>query len=367
LLRWWLQTGRGIEVVSEFELRAALAEGFTPDRILVNGPAKHHWLPRLPLQGLSVNFDSQSELKPLLPIARKLKWRVGVRVCTRQETDPENPGLPTQFGFLPDEAVRVCRALKRQRTPPQIVHFHLRTNVPSPECYGRAIREVAEVCNAAGVSPAFLDVGGGVPPSHTLSREGVPFDADWRRVRGSRREKGQGGAGLAPGRFVGVEGCARLGGILADAAKLFPGLREVWLENGRMISAGSGVLVVQVLDVKERGGARQLICDGGRTMNALVSTWEEHELLPLPDRGGRSVPTPVFGPTCMAFDQLACRSMPRSLRPGDHLIWFEAGAYHVPWETRFSHGHAAVAWHDERGLRLVRKHQEFHQWWRQWH
>ena len=45
LLRWWCEQGRPIEVVSEFELRAALAEGFTPQNILVNGPAKHHWLP----------------------------------------------------------------------------------------------------------------------------------------------------------------------------------------------------------------------------------------------------------------------------------------------------------------------------------
>ena len=58
LLRWWRAQGRPIEVVSEFELRAALAEGFAPENILVNGPAKHHWLPQFDLRGLSVNFDS---------------------------------------------------------------------------------------------------------------------------------------------------------------------------------------------------------------------------------------------------------------------------------------------------------------------
>ena len=46
LLRWWREQGHGIEVVSEFELRAALAEGYSPENILVNGPAKHHWLPQ---------------------------------------------------------------------------------------------------------------------------------------------------------------------------------------------------------------------------------------------------------------------------------------------------------------------------------
>ena len=69
--------------------------------------------------------------------------------------------------------------------------------------------------------------------------------------------------------------------MLRRSAKQFPGLQSIWLENGRFISAGSGILVVKILDAKERRGLRQLICDGGRTMNALTSLWEQHALLPL--------------------------------------------------------------------------------------
>ena len=58
--------------------------------------------------------------------------------------------------------------------------------------------------------------------------------------------------------------------------------------------------------------------------------------------------------------------MPRSLRADDHLIWLEAGAYHIPWETRFSHGHAAVLWHDEKGLHPARERQSFENFWGQW-
>lgn len=340
LLRWWRGRGGDIEVVSEFELRAALTEGFTPERILVNGPAKHHWLPKLPLRGLSVNFDSVAELKALLPLAKKLDWRVGLRICTSEEFDPENPKLPTQFGFTPDEAATGLKLLKRAGVELQIAHFHLRTNVASPEIYERAIREVAEMCRAGKVPPKFLDIGGGLPPGHTFSRNGDVFDAGWRK-----------------------QGLAKFAAMLANSAKLFPDLREIWLENGRFLSAASGVLVVKVLDVKERRGVRQLICDGGRTMNALVSNWEQHELLTLPERKGSRALTAVCGPTCMAFDQLALRPLPRAIRAGDHLVWMEAGAYHLPWETRFSHGHAAVAWHDEGELRIARERQDFEEWW----
>jgi diaminopimelate decarboxylase len=374
LLRWWRGQGRPIEVVSEFELRAALAEGFAPRDILINGPAKHHWLPRLcrvvrgagfslardlttisglmaglrtmpetgapSLRNLSINFDSVAELAALLPLAKKLNWRCGLRSNTGEEFDPENPQFPTQFGFTPDEAAPALIELRRAKMELATVSFHLRTNVPSAQIYQRAIAQVAEVCRAAKMSPQFLDVGGGLPVRHVLTRGGKVFDGEF-----SLRAFAE---------------------MLRQSVKQFPGLREIWLENGRFVTAGSGVLVVKIVDVKERRGLRQLICDGGRTMNALTSLWEQHRVLWLPGRTGAEVLTAVQGPTCMAFDQLGRIPLPRSLRPGDHLAWLDAGAYHLPWETRFSHGHAAVWWHDERGLRRVRERQSFEIYWGQW-
>ncbi len=340
LLRWWRGQGRPIEVVSEFELRAALAEGFTPQDILVNGPAKHHWLPRHELRELSVNFDSPAELDALLPLAKKLNWRCGVRINTSEEFDPENPQFPTQFGFSPDEAVAALKKLLRAKVRVETASFHLRTNLPSAQIYQRALAEVAEVCRAAKFGPQFLDLGGGLPVRHVLTRGGKVFDGEF--------------------------GLGAFAETLRQSVKLFPNLREIWLENGRFVSASSGVLVVRILDVKERRGLRQLVCDGGRTMNALTSLWEQHKILSLPGHAGAEVLTAVHGPTCMAFDQLARIPLPRSLRAGDHLVWLEAGAYHIPWETRFSHGHAAVLWHDENGLRVVRERQSFENFWGQW-
>ena len=111
---------------------------------------------------------------------------------------------------------------------------------------------------------------------------------------------------------------------------------------------------------------RSLICDGGRAMNALISTWENHGLLWLPGRAGEECLTTVNGPTCMAFDQLSRRLLPRALQPGDHLVWLDAGAYHLPWETRFSHGLAGVLWHDDGQTRVAREPESFELWWGAW-
>ena len=58
LLQAWRRQGRSIEVVSEFELLASLDTGVSPQRILLNGPAKHRWLPQHAIPGMRVNFDS---------------------------------------------------------------------------------------------------------------------------------------------------------------------------------------------------------------------------------------------------------------------------------------------------------------------
>ncbi len=340
LLQWWRRQGRGIEVVSEFEFLAALKEGFPPERILVNGPAKHHWLPRQAVRGLSVNFDSVAEARVLAPLAKKLEWRVGVRLHTSQEFDPEAPEFPTQFGFTAVEAVPAIKQMMRAKVRLEIVHLHLRTNVASAKSYERALGEAAAICRAARFAPKVFDCGGGFPPRHVTTRDGKPVASSF-----DLRE---------------------MAGVYERALRQFPGARELWLENGRWLTARSGVLVVRILDAKTRPYMRHLICDGGRTTNALVSNWEAHELISIPARTGQRCLTTVTGSTCMAFDQLARRPLSRRLRPGDHLLWLDAGAYHLPWETRFSHGLTAVFWHDGRRVRQVRRREGFAQWWGSW-
>lgn len=340
LLDWWRRQGRGIEVVSEFEFLAALDTGFSPEHILLNGPAKHRWLPRNAVAGLTVNFDSLNELNALLPLVKKYDWRVGIRLLTDEEFDPEFRDQPTQFGLSALEAAEAIWILKRAKARLEVVHFHLRTNIASADIYEHAIREVAGLCAHNQFTPSILDCGGGFPPANTQSRDGKAYDAEFN--------------------------LEAMRGFYALATQLLPGLKEIWLENGRYLSAPSGVLVIKVLDVKERRGLRQLICDGGRTMNALVSNWERHKLFAVPKRNGKQVLTAVYGPTCMAFDRLDCLVLPDNIRPGDHLVWMEAGAYHIPWETRFSHGAAAVVWHDGKRLEIARPAQTFADWWGEW-
>ena len=215
LVQWWRKQDRDIEVVSEFEFLAARAEGFAPERILINGPAKHRWLPKHAVAGLNVNFDSVSEARALAPLAKELDWRCGIRFLTSEEFDPEKPEFATQFGLTAAEAVIVIRLLRRAKVRLETAHFHLRTNVASAHIYERAASEVAATCREANFSPRFVDFGGGFPPENV-------------RTRGSKPVNGQ---------FK----LADMVSVYERTLKLFPSAEEIWLENGRWMSARSGV------------------------------------------------------------------------------------------------------------------------------
>lgn len=308
--------GLGIEVVSQFELASALRLGFSPSEILINGVAKHAWLTG-EIRAVNVVFDSLTEAERLAASARKLGWKVGLRVAVSDQRDPDDPSRPAQFGMTADEIGTAVRLLRDHEIGVDILHMHLRSNLPSPELYRRALTELAAVAARHGIAPRVIDLGGGLPEEMIGLDTESRFDLD------------------------------AFAGIVAGIGPLFPGVQAVWLENGRHLLGAAGVLVVTVQDVKRIDGQRFLICDGGRTNQALESDGVGHHVAlvdkPAP-AADRTEPTVVCGPTCMAYDWLFRGAFPADVSIGDRLVYFNAGAYHLSWESRFSHGLCRVLW-----------------------
>ena len=114
-------------------------------------------------------------------------------------------------------------------------------------------------------------------------------------------------------------------------------------------AVGARGVLARAPEVKERDDCRYLICDGGRTNHALAADHGVHRLLLLPPRHGPPILTAICGPTCMTDDLLARIDLPRDVGAGDVIAWMDAGAYHLPWETRFSQPLCAVAWSEGAG------------------
>jgi diaminopimelate decarboxylase len=264
-------------------------------------------------------------VEQLLGVAVAQRWRVGVRCHVPGERDARAAEFGGQFGMGRDEAIVALAMLRDGGADLQSVHFHLGQSRQRPDAYGRGVEFVAGICAAADVQPAVLDCGGGLP---------APDDPECARA---------------------LDGLAA---AVVAAPSLIPSLQEIWLENGRFISARSTALAVRVLDVKERDECRYVICDGGRTNHALAADHGPHALITLPSRLGPPRLTTVCGPTCMTDDRLGRWHLPADLAVGDVIAWRDAGAYHLPWETRFSHGLCAVVWDSGEGSLVVARDRE---------
>jgi diaminopimelate decarboxylase len=330
LAREWLRGGRGIEVVSEPELMTVMGLGCAVDQLLVNGVAKHTWLPRHPIDGLRVHFDSLGEILALASQAVACRWRVGVRCHVPDECDRREPHFSGQFGMSEAEAIAGLHRLRVAGADVQSVHFHIGQRRDSAHAYTRALHHVASVCRAAGFAPRFVDLGGGLPADD---------DAGWPAA---------------------VED---LTAAVQQTPDVFPGVEEAWLENGRFVTHHSALLAVRIVDVKDRADCRYVICDGGRTNQALAADDHPHLLRALVERSGPTRLTTVCGPTCMTDDRLGRFDLPDDSGVDDVLLWFDAGAYHLPWETRFSQGLCAIAWFgpDEQ-LQIARPREPAAQW-----
>jgi len=329
----WLRSGRGIEAVSEFEFAAARAVGATAESLLVNGVAKHTWLHRYDVEHLRVHFDSIREAEALHQQALAQHWRVGIRCHVPDEHDARDSRFGGQFGMTRPEAVHALEWLQSSGLDVRGVHFHLGQGARSLSSCLQSMRYVADVCRGAAFSPEYVDCGGGFrspEPTH-------PGTVDLATAIG----------------WAGSHFGARLS--------------EIWLENGRGVTEASAALVVRVVDVKERPDGRYVICDGGRTNQALAADHGLHPLLVLPHRRGPATLTTIAGPTCMTDDILGRVHLPDDIAEGDLIVWMDAGAYHLPWESRFSQGLCAVVWCDAANqLSLARERETPQQWSSQW-
>lgn len=288
------------------------------------------------IPGLNVHIDSLTEAAQIASWARDFNWRLGLRLHVGEEFDPDEPQFGGQFGMSGSEAREALDLLRGKGLNVSGVHFHLRSNVESADAFRRALSEAALFCDSVKWRPVYIDTGGGLPDPGVTPSANAQYLSD---------------LGLAADEFV-----RKCGSV-----------EEVWMEHGRFLTGRSAVLVVRVLDSKQRPECRYLICDGGRTNHALISDWESHPLHLMPERNGPKVLTTVSGPTCMAFDRLARVDLPSDVAIGDLVVWTHAGAYHLPWETRFSRGLCRIVWCPRSDqLQLVRDEETFNEWWGRW-
>ncbi|MFQ5939275.1 MAG: diaminopimelate decarboxylase [Alphaproteobacteria bacterium] len=307
VVRTLARLGAGADVVSEGELRRALAAGVPAAKIVFSGVGKTEGELALALETgiLQINVESESELEALdnLARARGVKARVALRVNpdveagTHEKITTGRKG--NKFGI---EVERVpglyARAATLSGIEPVGLAVHIGSQVtdlaPFAAAFARIAGLVAEL-RAAGHAVRRLDLGGGLGIAY--GRETPPSPAEYASL---------------------VE------------AVIGPLEAELVLEPGRALVADAGVLVTRVLYVKDGSTRRYVIVDAA--MNDLLrpALYDAyHAIRPVQEAAAEAATAPVdvVGPVCESGDTFAVGRRLPPVRSNDLLVIDSAGAY----------------------------------------
>ena len=302
--------GAGMDVVSEGELRRALAAGVPPERIIFAGVGKTRAEMAYALsQGiLGFNVESAPELRALSDVASGMGRTAHVAIRVNPDVDAKthqkiSTGKSENKFGVPYVHARALYAEGRALPGIRLdgIHMHIGSQITSLDPFRDAfdrLRALVLDLRADGHTIGHLDLGGGL---------GVPY-------RGP-----DGDQPPLPTAYADI--------IRAAVGDL--GLKLI-LEPGRLIVGNAGVLVTRVIYVKQVENRTFTIVDAA--MNDLIrpTLYEaHHDILPVREAGlaAPRLNQDIVGPVCETGDYLALgRDMP-AVAEGDLLAVMTAGAY----------------------------------------
>lgn len=316
IIRTLAALGAGADVVSEGELRRALAAGIPPEKIVFSGVGKTRRELELAIDTgiLQINVESEPELEELnnVALARNSRAVIGLRV--NPDVDANTHAKITtgrkenKFGI---EWTRVHQVLRYAQSLPGIevasIAAHIGSQLTDLQPFRdafRRLRELALALRADGIVLPRLDLGGGL---------GIPYDNQ---------------PSPSPADYAAV--------IRENLGDL--GCRLI-LEPGRMLVGNAGILVSRVIYVKEGATRSFVICDAA--MNDLVrpAMYDAyHAILPVTEAATSAVlqPVDVVGPICESGDTFAKQRRLPPLAKNDLIVFATAGAYGAAMSSTYN-------------------------------
>jgi len=308
VLKTMAALGAGMDVVSEGELRRALAAGVPARKIVFSGVGKTAREMAFALrEGIACfNVESEPELELLSEIASRVGQRASVSIRVNPDVDAKSHAKistgksDNKFGIT---YLRASEVYARAAALPNIdvvgVDMHIGSQITELAPFEKAFTLMAELVvklKAEGHNIRHLDLGGGL---------GVPY-------------RGTNDVPPHPDEYA-----AMVKRTLGHLNLKF------MLEPGRMIVGNAGIMVTRVIYVKENEGKHFVIQDGA--MNDLIRPTlydAYHEILAVDEaRNEQSMEADVVGPVCETGDYLAKGRRLAKVEAGDLLAVMTAGAY----------------------------------------
>lgn len=319
VLRVLANLGAGFDIVSEGELRRAIAAGGDPGKCVFAGVGKSEGEIRYALeQGIyCFNVESEPELERINRVAARLKKKAPVAVRLNPNVDAHTHAKITtgtyenKFGIAFEEVEGVyARASKLKNLHLRGLQMHIGSQLTEVKPFETAVKKVAPLAKvlATRYGFEFFSIGGGLG---IMYKDALASGEDrWWKKPDARNL-------LTPQKY---------------AETLVPLLKplglRILIEPGRFISGNAGILVTRVEYIKRTGKKNFVIVDAA--MNDLIrpAFYESyHEIVPLTRRSGKAVSSDVVGPVCESGDYF-CKDRPLpKVGEGEYIALLSAGAY----------------------------------------
>lgn len=317
VLRTLAAEGAGADIVSEGELRLALAAGIDAAHIVYSGVGKTVAELRFALsQGVGqINAESAEEIAMISAVATSMGRTADVALRVNPDVDAKTHAKITtgksenKFGVaIADAPALYARMAATPGVRPVGIAVHIGSQITAGMgAYATAYRALADLVRglrAQGLEVERVDCGGGL---------GIPY----------RHEPAPSPAALA----------GAIKGALGNLGV------QLMVEPGRWICGPAGVLLASVILSKTTAGRRFVILDAA--MNDLVrpamyEAW--HGIVPVSptDFVAPVEPCDVVGPVCETGDTFARNRGLPALEPGSLVAFLDAGAYGASMSSTYN-------------------------------
>jgi diaminopimelate decarboxylase len=299
--------GSGADVVSEGEIRLAMAAGIKPSDIVFSGVGKtaSEMAYALDQNIFQFNVESEPELDLLNEVALSKGTKAKVAVRVNPDVDPRTHAKistgqkESKFGIAMPNALPVYRYASALRgIDVQGVSVHIGSQLTNLEPFAQAfarVRSFVGELRAEGCNIKTLDLGGGL---------GIPYGQEEPPMPDVYAE-------IAKREMLDL-GCMLL------------------FEPGRVLVGNAGILVSKVIYIKKSASRIFVIVDAA--MNDLIRPTlygAYHDIVPVkaPLGSASTELVDVVGPVCETGDIFAEQRLLKVPSAGDLMVFRSAGAY----------------------------------------
>lgn len=310
--------GAGMDVVSGGEYLRAKAAGVPGDRIVFSGVGKTREEMTLALEGgiRQFNVESEPEMVRLNEVSLSLGLVAPITVRVNPDVDAKTHAKiatgksENKFGIPIAKARQVyAQAASMKGLKVVGIDVHIGSQLTDLEPYRLAFEKVAELTEQLrgdGHEIIRLDLGGGLGIPYERTNEAPPLPADYGKVVKET---------------VGHLGC------------------EIEIEPGRLVAGNAGLMVSEVIYVKEGEGRKFLIIDAA--MNDLIRPAmydAHHDIVPViePEVGVEPEPFDIVGPVCESGDTFAKARLLPAVGEGALVAFRSAGAYGAVMSSEYN-------------------------------